>query len=64
MGGGTSEVPLLTTEDGIFEVTSTHVTFFCGGEDSNNRIADLYIQDFKRKFQELQDLCSCIELDK
>ncbi|OLP79133.1 Heat shock 70 kDa protein [Symbiodinium microadriaticum] len=49
MGGGTFDVSLLTIEDGIFEVKATAGDTHLGGEDFDNRVVDLCIQDFKRK---------------
>ena len=49
MGGDTFDVSLLTIEDGIFEVKATAVDTHLGGEDFDIRIADVCIQDFKRK---------------
>ncbi len=40
MGGGTSDVLLLTIEDGIFEVKATAGDMHLGGEDFDNRIVD------------------------
>merc|ERR1712188_77940 len=49
MGGGTFDVSLLTIEDGIFEVKATAGDTHLGGEDFDNRIVDVCMQDFKRK---------------
>ena len=49
MGGGTVDVSILTIEDGIFEVKATAGDIHLGGEDFDNHIVDICIQDFKRK---------------
>merc|ERR1712151_212750 len=49
MGGGTFDVSLLTIEDGIFEVKATAGDTHLGGEDFDNRIVDLCVEDFTRK---------------
>merc|ERR1712184_20662 len=40
LGGGTFDVPILTIEDGIFEVKSTAGDTHLGGEDFDNRMVD------------------------
>ena len=49
MGGGSVDVAILTIEDGIFEVKATAGDTHLGGENFDNRIVDICIQDFKRK---------------
>ncbi|GFR86053.1 heat shock cognate 70 kDa protein [Elysia marginata] len=49
LGGGTFDVSLLTIEDGIFEVKSTHGDTHLGGEDFDNRMVNHFIGEFKRK---------------
>merc|ERR1712124_37175 len=49
LGGGTFDVSLLSIEEGIFEVKSTAGDTHLGGEDFDNRLADHFIQEFKRK---------------
>ena len=49
MGGGTFDVTLLTTEDGIFEVKATAGDAHLGGQDFDNRIVDFCLKDFNRK---------------
>merc|ERR1719414_523274 len=49
LGGGTFDVSILTIEDGIFEVKSTAGDTHLGGEDFDNRMADHFVNEFKRK---------------
>merc|ERR1719389_1606843 len=49
LGGGTFDVSLLTIEEGIFEVKSTAGDTHLGGEDFDNRMADNFVNEFKRK---------------
>merc|ERR1712012_458345 len=49
LGGGTFDVSILTIEEGIFEVKSTAGDTHLGGEDFDNRMADHFVNEFKRK---------------
>ncbi|KDQ18016.1 hypothetical protein BOTBODRAFT_185417 [Botryobasidium botryosum FD-172 SS1] len=49
LGGGTTDVSLLTTEEGIFEVKATAGDTHLGGEDFNNRLVNYFLQEFRRK---------------
>ncbi|KAF8546161.1 heat shock protein 70 [Imleria badia] len=49
LGGGTSNVSLLTMEEGIFEVKATAGDNHLGGEDFDNRLINHFIQEFRRK---------------
>merc|ERR1712012_1210853 len=49
LGGGTFDVPILTIEDGIFEVKATAGDTHLGGEDFDNRMVDHFVTEFKRK---------------
>merc|ERR1719399_1863051 len=49
LGGGTFDVPLLTIEEGIFEVKATAGDTHLGGEDFDNRTVNHFVQEFKRK---------------
>uniref|UniRef100_M4CZD6 Uncharacterized protein n=1 Tax=Brassica campestris TaxID=3711 RepID=M4CZD6_BRACM len=49
LGGGTFDVSLLTIEEGIFEVKATAGDTHLGGEDFDNRMVNLFVQEFKRK---------------
>jgi len=48
MGGGTFGVSLLSFVDGIFESKTTAGDTYLGREDSDNRVGDFHMQDFKR----------------
>ncbi|KAG8945901.1 ATPase with role in protein import into the ER [Tulasnella sp. 408] len=47
LGGGTSDVPLLTIDNGVFGVLATAGDTHLGGEDSVNH----FLQDFKRRLK-------------
>ena len=47
LGGGTFDVSILEIGDGVFEVLSTNGDTRLGGDDFDNRIMDLLIEDFK-----------------
>jgi heat shock protein 1/8 len=49
LGGGNSDVSLLTTEEGIIEVKATAGDNHLGGEDFDNRLVNHFVQEFKRK---------------
>jgi molecular chaperone DnaK (HSP70) len=49
LGGGTFDVSLLTIEEGIFKVKATTGDTHLGGEDFDNRLVNLFAQEFKRK---------------
>ena len=49
LGGGTFDVSVLTIEEGIFEVKSTHGDTHLGGEDFDMRLVDFFAKEFKRK---------------
>merc|ERR1712187_981640 len=49
MGGDTFVVSLLSILEGIFEVKATAGDTHLGGEDFDNRVVDICLQDFKRK---------------
>lgn len=49
LGGGTFDVSVLTIDDGIFEVKSTHGDTHLGGEDFDNRMVDFFKSEFNRK---------------
>jgi L1 cell adhesion molecule like protein len=48
-GGGTSDISLLTIDDGVFEVKATGGDNFLGGEDFDAKIVDHFASEFKRK---------------
>ena len=49
LGGGTFDVSILSIDDGVFEVLSTHGDTHLGGEDFDRRVMDYLIENFKRK---------------
>jgi heat shock protein 1/8 len=50
MGGGTTDITLLTLEDGLFQVRATSGDSHLGGEDIDNRLVDYCVQQFQRKY--------------
>lgn len=55
-GGGTTDITLLTIDDGIFEVNATAGDSFLGGEDIDRNMVDYCITEFKKKHR--KDLTS------
>ncbi len=49
LGGGTFDVSILEIGDGVFEVLSTNGDTHLGGDDFDNRIIDILVEDFKNK---------------
>jgi heat shock protein 1/8 len=49
LGGGTFDVSLLTVDDGIFEVKATAGNNHMGGQDFDNRMVSLLLEDIKKK---------------
>ncbi|MFO7980520.1 MAG: molecular chaperone DnaK [Candidatus Aminicenantes bacterium] len=49
MGGGTFDISIMETEDGVFNVLSTSGNTFLGGEDFDNQIVDWIKDDFMKK---------------
>ena len=49
LGGGTFDVSILEIGDGVFEVLSTNGNTRLGGDDFDNKIINLLIEDFKAK---------------
>ena len=49
LGGGTFDVSILEIGDGVFEVLSTNGNTKLGGDDFDNRIIDLLIEEFKKQ---------------
>jgi len=47
LGGGTFDVSILEIGDGVFEVLSTNGDTRLGGDDFDNRIMDLLVDEFK-----------------
>ena len=48
MGGGTFDVSLLSTDDGIF-VKATAGDTHLGGEDFDTQMVNHFVQEFRRK---------------
>ncbi len=48
LGGGTFDVSILEIGDGVFEVLSTNGNTKLGGDDFDNRIIDLFVEQFKK----------------
>ena len=48
LGGGTFDVSVLEIGDGVFEVLSTNGNTRLGGDDFDQRIIDLLVEDFKK----------------
>lgn len=49
LGGGTFDVSILEIGDGVFEVLSTNGNTRLGGDDFDNRIINLLVEEFKTK---------------
>ena len=49
LGGGTFDVSIMEIGDGVFEVLATKGNNRLGGDDFDNKIIDLLVQDFKDK---------------
>ncbi len=49
LGGGTFDVSVLELGDGVFEVKSTNGDTHLGGEDFDNRIVNLFLEEFKKE---------------
>ncbi len=49
LGGGTFDVSILTLGDGVFEVKSTAGNNHLGGDDFDKRIADYFVEEFRKK---------------
>ena len=47
LGGGTFDVSILEINNGVFEVLATNGDTHLGGDDFDNRIIDLLVEDFK-----------------
>ena len=49
LGGGTFDVTILETGDGVVEVLSTGGDAFLGGDDFDNRLIDYIVDEFKKE---------------
>ena len=50
LGGGTFDVSILEIGDGVFEVLATNGNNKLGGDDFDNKIIALLVEDFKNKY--------------
>jgi len=48
-GGGTSDISILTLDEGVFEVKATAGNNHLGGEDFDSRLVEHFIKEFKKK---------------
>ncbi len=48
LGGGTFDVSIIEIGDGVFEVLSTNGNTRLGGDDFDNKIIDLLVEEFKK----------------
>ncbi|TPX60188.1 hypothetical protein PhCBS80983_g01953 [Powellomyces hirtus] len=64
LGGGTFDVSLLTTEDGVFEVLATSGDTYFGGKDFDNRVIEHFIRLWKKKTGKdcVEDLQAMVKL--
>ena len=53
LGGGTFDVSILTLEDGVFEVLSTHGNTYLGGDDLDRSIADFWLKKHQLNSKDL-----------
>merc|ERR1712070_291766 len=49
LGGGTFDVPLLTIDNGVFEVVATHGDTHLGGEDFDQLVMQYFMKIFNKK---------------
>ncbi len=49
MGGGTFDISLVTSHDGILKVVATNGNTHLGGEDFNQRVMEYFIKLFEEK---------------
>jgi molecular chaperone HscA len=55
LGGGTFDVSILTLEDGVFEVLSTHGDTYLGGDDIDRAIAEYWLSETGIAFKQLDN---------
>ncbi|CAL4086106.1 unnamed protein product, partial [Meganyctiphanes norvegica] len=53
LGGGTFDVSIITTKDGVFEVKSTLGDTHLGGEDFDNCMMNHLLQEFEQKYKKV-----------
>ena len=51
LGGGTFDISILEITRGVFRVVSTNGDTFLGGDDFDQRIIDLLVQEFHQQYQ-------------
>jgi len=51
LGGGNTDVSILTIEEGVLDVKASTGTAHLGGEDFDNRLVDHFVQEFERKYK-------------
>ncbi|MFB0564576.1 MAG: molecular chaperone DnaK [Candidatus Aminicenantaceae bacterium] len=51
IGGGTFDITLLETNEGVFNVLATNGNSYLGGEDFDNRILDWLVKEFKKEYK-------------
>jgi heat shock protein 1/8 len=51
LGGGTFDVSLLHIQQGVFDVKATAGNTHLGGEDFDNRLVELFKNEFKKKYK-------------
>jgi len=56
LGGGTFDVSILTLEDGVFEVLSTHGDTYLGGDDIDRAIAEYWLSGTGIAFNQLDNV--------
>jgi len=51
VGGGNTDVSLLTIEEGILEVKASAGSPHLGGENFDNRLVEHFVREFERKYK-------------
>lgn len=49
LGGGTFDVSVIDIGDGVIEVLSTNGDTHCGGDDIDNMVVDMIVEEFKKE---------------
>ena len=61
LGGGTFDVSLVSVEDGLFDVKATCGNSHLGGEDFDNRMTEVLLEDINKRFKKnLKDNARCM----
>ena len=58
LGGGTFDISILKLKDGIFEVLATNGDTHLGGDDFDRRVADLFVNEIRRRIRHRSDRLS------